>query len=69
MCEGTPRSNPDTLHQKICRPTHRIPCRTAHAIGSLPGLILGRRPVPQACCDSHPGAAAGTCRNEPPAAS
>jgi hypothetical protein len=62
MCQGKPTGTPQNLHEKICHTTHGIPCRAAHAIGSLFNLILGRQRSAKDCCSGHSSSEAGsTC--------
>ena len=53
MCQGKPSGEAQNLHEKICHVTHGIPCKTAHAVGNLFNLILGRQPKNDSC--SGPG--------------
>ncbi|MDP5238058.1 hypothetical protein Q9Q94_00860 [Uliginosibacterium sp. 31-16] len=57
MCQARTDDSPATLHEKFCRTTHGVPCKAAHAIGSLFSMILGRTPKPDCC--SGPGQKAG----------
>ncbi|MEN9493363.1 MAG: hypothetical protein RJA63_3812 [Pseudomonadota bacterium] len=62
MCQVKPGSEPKNLHEIICQATHAVPCRPAHAIGSLINLIRGREPGQKGCigagqnahCECHP---------------
>jgi len=53
MCDSgsTASEAPKSLHEKFCRLTHGIPCRTVHAIMAL---ILGRKANDGGCgCGGH----------------
>lgn len=49
MCQEKPRSEAQSLHEKICQATHGIPCKAVHAVGNVVNVILGREPKKGAC--------------------
>ena len=52
-CDSPKTDAPASLHEKFCRLTHGIPCRTVNAIKAL---ILGRKA--EGCgCGHHEGGA------------
>ncbi len=56
-CENSKTDAPKSLHEKFCRITHGIPCRTVHAIMAL---ILGRKAASDCGC-GHDGDTSGGC--------
>lgn len=58
-CDSPRKDAPTSLHEKFCRLTHGIPCRTVHAIMAL---ILGRKTEGCGCGHHSEGeGAAGSC--------
>lgn len=65
MCQGKPAGEAQNLHEKFCAATHGVPCKAAHAIGSLFNMIIGRTPKHDCC--SGPGQQAGCdCQTHKP---
>lgn len=57
MCDPTQAGETATLHQKLCRMTGGIPCKTVHGLGALLARAIGRSPQPHAGCGKQAPAA------------